>query len=137
MICKMGWELLSSGEDAKDSQSSAGISKNLGAIEGILFYPLAFPMTTGAGTISVLLTLSAHAHTNPDWADYFFNLGALAVSSILMCLLIYMSYAFAPALLRKLGPRGGQIVNRLSAFLVFCVGIQIALGGVTHLIAKN
>jgi multiple antibiotic resistance protein len=51
-----------------------------------------------------------------------------------MCLLIYVCYAFTPALLGKLGPRGEQVVNRLSAYIVFCVGIQIATTGLTNLI---
>jgi multiple antibiotic resistance protein len=135
LICKMGWQFLSSDSGVKESQSSTAPDRASGDIEGILFYPLAFPMTTGAGTISVILTLSAHAHTNGEaWPNYFLNLGALFAAIAAMCILIYLSYAFTPALLRKVGPRGEQIVNRLSAFLVFCVGIQIAVGGITSLV---
>ncbi len=89
-------------------------------------------MTTGAGTISVLLTLSAHGHDN-DLSVYLINLSALIVSIVLMCLLIYFCYSYTPALIRRLGPRGSQVLNRLSAFLVFCVGIQIASEGLTSL----
>jgi multiple antibiotic resistance protein len=48
--------------------------------------------------------------------------------------LIYFCYAFTPTILGKLGARGEQIVNRLSAFLVFCVGLQIAATGLQHLL---
>jgi multiple antibiotic resistance protein len=137
LICKMGWQLLSSdeGEGVKESESKNAPTRAPGDVEGILFYPLAFPMTTGAGTISVLLTLSAHSHAN-QLSSYAATLSSLFVAILLMCLVIYLSYAFTPTLLRKLGPRGEQIVNRLSAFLVFCVGIQIGVDGLTHLI-KN
>jgi multiple antibiotic resistance protein len=137
LICKMGWQFLSSDAGVKESQSSSAPERASGDIDGILFYPLAFPMTTGAGTISVILTLSAHAHTNGAWPTYFLNLGALFAAITTMCVLIYLSYAYTPTLLRKIGPRGEQIVNRLSAFLVFCVGIQIAVVGITHLVAGN
>jgi multiple antibiotic resistance protein len=140
LICKMGWQFLSSDSDVKESQSATAPDRAPGDVEGILFYPLAFPMTTGAGTISVILTLSAHAHTNPakeDWGAYFLNEGALFSAIIAMCILIYLSYAYTPKLLKSVGSRGEQIVNRLSAFLVFCVGIQIAVGGITHLIVTN
>jgi multiple antibiotic resistance protein len=50
--------------------------------------------------------------------------------------LIYVCYASTPKILGKLGPRGAQIVNRLSAFLVFCVGLQIAATGL-KLLFKN
>jgi multiple antibiotic resistance protein len=43
-------------------------------------------------------------------------------------------YAFTPALLGRLGPRGEQLVNRLSAYLFFCVGIQITTIGLTNLV---
>lgn len=133
MICKMGWELLSSDDGAKDAESEKAPVRRSGDVEGILFYPLAFPMTTGAGTISVLLTLSAHSH-ELGLSSYFLNLSALISALVMMCIVIYWSYAFTPTLLKRLGQRGEQIVNRLSAFLVFCVGLQIAVEGITRLI---
>ena len=136
LICRMGWQQLTSSEGAKDSEDAIPDSQKPNRhskIEDLLFYPLAFPMTTGAGTISVLLTLSAHGHSG-GWEHYILNLSALSMAVLLMALLIYLSYAFTPFLLKRLGGRGEQIVNRLSAFLVFCIGIQIGMGGVTNLV---
>ena len=128
LICRMAWNLLSQkNESEKDSSP-----KSVAHVENILFYPLAFPITTGAGTISVLLTLSAHSHTG-DWEHYLTNLSAILVSVVAMCVVIYWSYAFTPRLIAKLGVRGEQIVNQLSAFMVFCVGIQIASTGILQL----
>ena len=63
MICKMGWESLSANDKQQaphdDRLSEANKIENA-AIGGRLFYPLTFPITAGAGTISVLFTLSAH-----------------------------------------------------------------------------
>lgn len=133
LICKMGWELLSAKGEVTNSAQEANPESLSKSIENILFYPLAFPMTTGAGTISVLLTLSAHGESG-DLTKHFVNLGALFVSVIIICAIIFLCYAYTPALLRLFGPRGGVILNRLSAFLVFCVGIQIGSNGVLHLI---
>jgi multiple antibiotic resistance protein len=132
MICRMGWQLLSTGSDPEDSKEKASPA-NYGSIDDILFYPVAFPMTTGAGTISVLLTLSAHA-SRIDSAEYFINLSAIFLSVIIMTLVIYICYSYTPTLIRRLGSRGSQIVNRLSAFFVFCVGIQILSEGIKALI---
>jgi multiple antibiotic resistance protein len=128
LICKMAWSLLSFDDTGKGAQETAepeNASKN---IEDIL----SFPMTTGAGTIAVLLTLSAHDHDN-ELALYLTHFAALVAAIILMCLLIYFCYSFTPALIKNLGPRGSQVLNRLSAFLVFCVGIQIASDGLTQI----
>ncbi|WP_298389839.1 MarC family protein [Hydrotalea sp.] len=65
LICKIGWQLLSSDNDIKlyEETKSPDTKTDLASVNKILFYPLSFPMTTFAGTISVLLTLSAHAHS--------------------------------------------------------------------------
>ena len=132
LICHMGWQLLTSDDGAKGSHesSSPGSEKKTG---DILFYPLAFPMTTGAGTISVILTLSAHSEAG-GLSNHLINLSAIFLAIVIMCALIYICYAFTPRLLGRLGARGEQVVNRLSAYLVFCVGIQIASNGIFGLI---
>ncbi|MGB9763875.1 MAG: MarC family protein [Candidatus Saccharicenans sp.] len=136
LICKMGWELLSTESPVKKSEGPNGRSeadKDKEDIEELLFYPLAFPMTVGPGSISVLLTLSAHGHSN-HWPTYFMNLSAIILAVVLMAVLIYFSFAFSPKLIKRFGPRGSLVVNRLTAFLVFCVGLQIMSTGIMHFI---
>ena len=133
MICRMGWQLLTTEDAIKSSKETAQPERKAGEIENILFYPVSFPMTTGAGTISVLLTLSAHGE-DIDLSKHLVKLVALFVAVLLICLLIYICYTNTPRLIKKLGPRGEQIVNRLSAFLVFCIGMQIASVGIRTLL---
>lgn len=128
MICRMGWQLLTTDNEIKGKKETAQPTSR----DNILFYPVAFPMTTGAGTISVILTLSAHEEEK-NLVAHFMNLGALFIAILLICLLIYICYANTPRLIHRLGPRGEQIVNRLSAFLVFCIGMQIAYTGIRTL----
>jgi multiple antibiotic resistance protein len=129
MICRMGWQLLTSDNEIKSKKEMAHPVSRAGEIDDILFYPVSFPMTTGPGTISVLLTLSAQQNEKTI-GDHFFNLGAIFIAIVLLCLLVYICYSNTPRLIHKLGPRGEQIVNRLSAFLVFCIGMQIAYAGI-------
>jgi len=133
MICRMGWQLLTSDDSLKGDKETAHPERKAGDIENILFYPVSFPMTTGAGTISILLTLSAHGEDN-DISKHLLKLGALFIAVLLICLLIYICYSNTPRLIKRLGPRGEQIVNRLSAFLVFCIGMQIASVGIRTLL---
>jgi multiple antibiotic resistance protein len=129
MICRMGWQLLTTDDEIKGKKETAQPESR----DNILFYPVSFPMTTGAGTISVILTLSAHEDEN-NLLSHVTNLGALFIAIFLICLLIYICYANTPRLIHRLGPRGEQIVNRLSAFLVFCIGMQIAFSGIRTLL---
>jgi len=136
LICRMAWQLLSTDNVGKGENISTNDSDRSKNIDKILFYPIAFPMTTGAGTISVLLTLSARGDST-DSGLYFSNILALFVSILVMCILIYVCYANTPALLKRLGSRGEQVVNGLSAFLVFCVGIQIGAEGLIALLRST
>ena len=90
-------------------------------------------MTTGAGTISVLFTLSAHGNVS-DFSGYLINVGALLISVIGICILIYFFYVNANRLINYIGSHNEKIVNRLMAFLIFCVGLQIAVEGINNLI---
>lgn len=138
MICKIGWEFLSSDnkpvekkEILNDEELSAFAS-----VKNKLFYPITFPMTTGAGTIAVLFTLSAHGANNEP-LQYLFNVGALLVSVILICILIFILYLNTNRLLGYIGKQGEIIIDRIMAFLIFCVGLQIGADGIIHFIKSE
>ncbi|WP_051516377.1 MarC family protein [Herbaspirillum sp. RV1423] len=135
MICKMGWESLSS--DDAPSASSANVEEAPAAsnhldIESKLFSPITFPVTTGAGTISVLFTLSAHS-SNENVGTYLINTAAILLAIIVMCILVYVFYLNTKKMLSYLGQSGQKISNRITAFLIFCVGLQIATSGIQTL----
>ncbi|MGV8880511.1 MAG: MarC family protein [Sphingobacteriaceae bacterium] len=135
MICKMGWEFLSSDQKTTTQNENEGGSKDIsgyGHIANKLFYPITFPVTTGAGTISVLFTLSAHS-AGINKANYWINTLAILVSIVVMCVLIYIFYLNTKTIIHYLGSNGENIVNRITAFLIFCVGLQIALTGIITL----
>ena len=135
MICKMGWEFLSAGNNSTESQVKAAHTAAAVASDRLqdkLFYPITFPVTTGAGTISVLFTLGARS-THEDMREYFLNTGALIIAIIVICALIYIFYVNTKTLIQYMGPKGENVVNRISAFLIFCVGLQIAVNGIKAL----
>lgn len=136
VICHMGWLLLASDNSASDSSANQSANQSHDDFEDKLFYPIAFPMTTGPGTIAVLLTLSANAHATHE-STYIANIGALVVAVLITCLMVYVCLAYAPAFLKRIGPKGGMVLNRISAFLVFCVGLQIATDGIHNLITQS
>src|SRR5580692_1385818 len=86
MICRMGWQLLTTDNEIKTKKETAHpeLSAN---IDNILFYPVAFPMTTGPGTISIILALSAHPNET-SLSEHFLNLLALAIAILGICLLV-------------------------------------------------
>jgi multiple antibiotic resistance protein len=133
MICRMGWQLLLSDDQVKGEKETARPDRQPRNIDNILFYPVSFPMTTGAGTISVILTLAVREEDS-NVLTHVLGLSALFIAIALICALIYVCYAYTARLIHRLGPRGEEIVNRLSAFLLFCIGMQIAWAGIRALI---
>ncbi len=135
MICKIGWEFLTSD---KSNEKSGAVPEgsdgdDMAQLESKLFYPITFPITTGAGTIAVLFTLSAHVQEK-TFSGYMLNNAALLISILGICILIFIFYVNAGRLIKYMGSHNEKIVNRLMAFLIFCVGLQIAVGGITGLI---
>ncbi len=137
MICKIGWEFLTT-DKSSDSPSPVpqeSEAEEMAQLESKLFYPITFPITTGAGTIAVLFTLSAQVQAK-TFSGYMLNNAALLISILGICILIFIFYMNAGRLIKYMGSHNEKIVNRLMAFLIFCVGLQITVGGITNLVHK-
>ncbi len=133
LICKMGWESLSA-DQQEDPDKEIDDSQNVAtsSVKNQLFYPLTFPITTGAGTISVLFTLSAHS-ADSNWENYLINTSAILLAILIMCAMVYFFYNNTKKMVDRLGNNGQNIANRIFAFLIFCVGLEIATSGVKTL----
>lgn len=134
VLAAMGWQLLNgkSEKDADASESSSAMG-NAAALEPKIFYPLTFPLTAGPGCIAVAITLSAHAsqHSAGDniLAHFGIALGILAIGlSVLLC------YAYAPQITRKVPPKTMEGILRVIAFVVVCIGVQIARNGLAAML---
>lgn len=136
MICKIGWEFLSSDKKREEPQITSTEANSISRysyVQDKLFYPITFPLTTGAGVISVLFTLGAHS-TTTHVADYLINTSAIILAILFMCVLIYFFYFNTKTIINYIGSTGELIVNRITAFLIFCVGLQIAITGIRLLV---
>lgn len=136
MICKIGWDLLSPDKkEANNAADEASLNEksSYADVKDNLFYPITFPITTGAGSLSVLFTLSAHS-ADKQLNVYLINTAAILLAIILMCVLIYFFFLNTKKIIRVIGPDGEKILNRIIAFLIFCVGLQIAVTGIKSLI---
>ncbi|GAN78807.1 MarC family NAAT transporter [Acidocella aminolytica] len=91
------------------------------------FFPLTLPFTAGPGTIAVTISLAA-ARPDKLTASGLFYLGeALAVMA--NSAIIWASYSASDRMVRVLGHSGQMVVSRLVAFLLFGIGVQIAITG--------
>jgi len=132
VIAMAGWNLLNSGDEGQDQTIVDSV--NASEASRIAFYPLTMPITTGPGTISVAVALGTN---RPDKVAGLavFLLAATLVTAVLS-LMIYGLYRNADRVSQVVGPTGTTIIVRLSAFLLFCIGIQVLWNGASELIVS-
>lgn len=131
VIALAAWKLLNA-EDGPAERSAVVEEAGARDADHLAFYPLTMPMTTGPGTISVAIALGTGGASEVN--TLVFAVQAL-VTSVLICLLIYLLYNSAARISRAIGETGTVIVARLSAFLLFCIGIQVLWTGIAELVS--
>jgi multiple antibiotic resistance protein len=130
-LAAMGWRTLAG---ASGTQTHDGTA-NLQGVLDRAFYPYTFPLTIGPAVIVVLITLSAHASRPTVAASLMTHLGIL-LGAALQALLVYVCYRFAPRLGEKLSPSAINGIQQLMAFILLCIGGQIAWGGLATLLRE-
>jgi multiple antibiotic resistance protein len=96
------------------------------------FYPLTLPLTVGPGSISVAITLGANA-PHQLGANLLVIIAA-AIGSAFVAVTIYLCYGYADRLASKVGATGTNVILKLSAFLLVCIGVQILWNGASKLL---
>jgi multiple antibiotic resistance protein len=139
VLASMGWSLLNekdpqttvdqAHEEVEDNAQAKSDSLERGA-----FYPLTFPVTAGPGCIVVMLTLSAHATRKAISDNVLAHVGVL-LAVVVLSGLIYLCYAYAPQITSKISASTAHGILRVVAFILLCIGVQIAWNGAATLLA--
>jgi multiple antibiotic resistance protein len=135
IIAMSGWRMLTE-PDVTEHRRSEGPSALPVDVppSRLAFYPLTMPMTTGPGTISVAISIGA-SRPNGFGIRLLEFVGQTVLAAILLSVLIFFFYRHSARLARAIGLTGTTIVVRLSAFLLFCIGIQVLWIGVSELVS--
>lgn len=134
VVAMSGWRMLNQPDITEQRRSETPTPRSIDVPPSRLaFYPLTMPLTTGPGTISVAISLGAsrpHGFHASSLEFFVETLGAVA----LLSLLVYGFYRHSARLASLMGATGTTIVVRLSAFLLFCIGIQVLWNGAAELL---
>jgi len=119
--------------DAADAEAPAISRAEISSLQEKAFYPFTFPITAGPGCIVVMLTLSVHAkqRTVPDTVLAYVG---LFIAVIVLSASIYFCYAYAPKIERSVSRSTIHGILRVIAFILFCIGVQIAWNGFDSLL---
>jgi multiple antibiotic resistance protein len=131
VVAAAAWSLLNQPEQ-NEERKQAQAADAAGA-EDVAFFPLTLPFTTGPGTIAVAIAIGSNLPVGRPgfWA---FAAGASA-AALAIAAMVWIAYSSADRLVALLGRQHARIVTRLSAFLLLCVGVQIALNGIGDFVA--
>jgi multiple antibiotic resistance protein len=139
VIATIAWSLLNQeGTDPSPEKMHAAAQMHVDDLVGDLrqkiFYPFTFPITAGPGCIVVMLTLAAHTPQRPIKENLLAHAGLL-IAILLLCLAVYLCYAYAPRIAQRISPSTAHGILRVIAFILLCIGVQIAWNGLVPLLA--
>jgi multiple antibiotic resistance protein len=138
VIAMIGWSLLNQKEATPNPEKTeaavpAVTKVEIAELQDKAFYPFTFPITAGPGCIVVMLTLSVHA-TQSSVTDTVLAHVGLFIAAIVLSGSIYLCYAYAPRIARTISPSTAHGILRVIAFILFCIGVQIAWNGMSELL---
>ena len=127
VVSMLGWRLLQDpGALERPSPGKAPSGRSLA------FYPLTMPLTVGPGAISVAITIGAnHPHSV---RSLLINGPAILIGVTLVAAAVLVAYRYADRLSRMIGETGMNVLLRLSAFILLCIGVQIVWNGASALL---
>jgi multiple antibiotic resistance protein len=129
VVTATGWNLLQAEDDGGDAQTAHKPVKPADA-----FYPLTMPITVGPGSIAVAITLGSQRPRAANLARLTLLAGAAVAGLVAIAATIYLCYRFAEETVGALGRDGTDVLVRLSAFILLCIGIEIIWNGYSALV---
>lgn len=130
VLCALGWKLLT--HDAPASTEVAPLPDDQALLRA--FYPLTLPLTVDPGAISVAITLGANRAHGVERVLVAFVASLCAVA--LIAVVVWLCYRYAAQVSTWLGHSRTMVVLRLSAFIVLCIGVEIAWNGARALLSE-
>src|SRR5271156_1888940 len=137
VIAATAWALLfekdaNAGNRAKHQEIEGSAPAEDEDLNDKIFYPFTFPITAGPGTLVVTITLSAHASAGGLIAKAS-SYGSIALAAAALSLSVYLCYGYAPKLIKAVSPSTVHGILRVIAFILMCIGVQIAWNGMSLL----
>jgi multiple antibiotic resistance protein len=130
VLCSLGWRLLTDDEPAVP----VAAPRDAGAAISRAFYPLTLPLTVDPGAISAAVTIGAN-HSSNITRILIAIVGA-TIGVLIIAASVWLAYRYAERIARWLGHSRLMVVLRLSAFIVLCIGVQIAWNGTKALVEE-
>jgi multiple antibiotic resistance protein len=126
VILNSGFSLLND-QFAQSRAMSDAVQKEAMEKPDISFSPLAMPMLSGPGSISLLIGIFAEQENLTQ---------RLLISTVIMLngVIVYVVLLLAPFFYRFLGVSGLKAGSRIMSFITMAIGVQFIIGGIVALV---
>ena len=135
IVASTAWRMLHAQHLANDDKAQMAQSLTADNVRIQAFYPMTFPLTCGPGSIAAAITVGASLHSRRVTEALANFAGGLA-ATVVIGLMVMLTYRYAGRLLRPLGEVGLVVFLRLSAFILLCIGFEIMWTGLSALIEE-
>ncbi|WP_313336541.1 MarC family protein [Comamonas sp.] len=135
LLAVIGWNMINAKPNEelqeKPTQSLSPESARL-----LTFYPLTFPLSFGPGTLAATITVSVAVLDSESNAVVAANLLGAVAGCLVAGSTVLICYRYADRILKPLGKSGVMVFLNFSAFILMCLGIQVAWGGLRNLLTE-
>ncbi|MFC4623402.1 MarC family protein [Comamonas nitrativorans] len=135
IVASIAWRMLNAQQATTDDATQIAQALTWDKARVKAFYPLTFPLTCGPGTIAVAIAIGASLHSRTSVPLTLANMSGGLAASVLLGILVALTFRYATTLLRRLGDTGQVVFMRLMAFILLCVGVEIVWSGARALLA--
>jgi multiple antibiotic resistance protein len=129
IIFRSGWQLLNV-QHKKELRGN--ITGENDRKEDISFSPLAMPLLAGPGSMSFLITL--FSNRSEVLREAFWQDAAAICAILVVVVLIYLVFKFAPRLMKYTGPAGLTSLSKVMGFIVTGIGVQMIITSISAVV---
>ena len=97
----------------------------------IAFTPLAMPMMSGPGSISVVLSMSDEVANQASLTEMLIGYIVVAIGIVITVLSCWAVLRSSSKIVKILGKSGIDVMTKLMAFILVAIGVEFFLGGLT------
>lgn len=126
LLLGTGFNMMNSVQKSIAAADSTPLSKKISTA----IIPIAIPLTTGAGTMSTVILFTQDI-------NHFKYLELKLLGAILVMTLInYLGFRYAPKLVKLVGPTGMDVMTKIFGLITIALGVQFILTGISGAFPK-
>ncbi len=125
LVARTAWNMLSNAPKVSPAEKEAADSK-----KDISLTPMATPILSGPGAMSLAMGLSAYGHNSVQYGGYIFGFALIG-------LMTWFCLRYAEVLVRYVSVNAIGAMNRILGFFILAIGVNMIINGVKHIFLPN